>query len=1007
MFKKLIPNSNISKIFFEKICLLKKSGEFYPLFVLTQAIDQYRVNIPEDEYSDYNDEEIINKNNREEDIINIPEKMVELLVKLNNTKDFSEIFGNLNITNDGGILILELTNILNKNYIDDSKQIRTLTECLDTKKTGKITYSAFFTNMSGYIPKYNHSIKLHAKYLMWIVTSNFKGDIKNYLTSKKLDEKRNLELLEFTKLFKSDFLDDEELVKKTFNAKKETVGTNKNKILMKKFIELLLESSELIDSDQTNSKSLNKVNLTKEEIKNKVDKLIKELELSNKTLISVFNANFNEKIINATGNCQIEVMKKILNDNYKLDYEVLMSLVNYFGNINDNLFNICKLVEYLQQNSTNRVDVMDIISKIETKIKKSKIYKCNKFCEKYNLNALKAYSLIEIVMLFPAVFQTTLYETYVIFIEIAKDENNSLSDDYKINLDFLFQKYDIYKLFKDDIKAEAKEGQLDDYTKGIVNTFKSTLTAKPMEVFKKYDKNKNGTLSAEEMLSCISDLVGNKLNDSQKLMILKVADKNNDDNVNYFEFVNFLNSDFSVKNANINVKNVSTNVKDTNTKDSKDTKVVAEVKENKVSMLAIIKDVEEKPKVTTTETTTKKKLIKNKDDDDDDGDEENEVEINTKTTTKNKVLSLKTVDESPSKVAEDENIKVKVLPKTSDKNKTFKSNIPIEKYNIKIADYFVDFEGNIIKTILNSEEAALAKCEEIFESLNNEGEEALFFDKDFGSQPDNATKSKYSLFITGAAPKGQIDASLIEWYRMGEICDGEHPKFTEDGVSSNDVMQGAIGDCWFISALAVLATKDHLLKGQYDEKILDDQIIDSDENIMLSTGTFPPLFHCFRRKGLFCFRFFKDFAWRYVLIDDRLPCKKIRGDEVPKLLYAKCRSENEFWVPLIEKAFAKLHGCYETLVSGFIDDGLVDLTGLVARKIFITQNEMKKRENIEQLWQTIMKYTSNETEVIVNNIGKEIKAKIFTNNNSMMGCSIDAKVVESEVRFIIFFYILI
>ena len=242
---------------------------------------------------------------------------------------------------------------------------------------------------------------------------------------------------------------------------------------------------------------------------------------------------------------------------------------------------------------------------------------------------------------------------------------------------------------------------------------------------------------------------------------------------------------------------------------------------------------------------------------------------------------------------------------------------------------------------------------------------------------------------------------------MGEICDGEHPKFTEDGVSSNDVMQGAIGDCWFISALAVLATKDHLLKGQYDEKILDDQIIDSDENIMLSTGTFPPLFHCFRRKGLFCFRFFKDFAWRYVLIDDRLPCKKIRGDEVPKLLYAKCRSENEFWVPLIEKAFAKLHGCYETLVSGFIDDGLVDLTGLVARKIFITQNEMKKRENIEQLWQTIMKYTSNETEVIVNNIGKEIKAKIFTNNNSMMGCSIDAKVVESEVRFIIFFYILI
>jgi len=37
-------------------------------------------------------------------------------------------------------------------------------------------------------------------------------------------------------------------------------------------------------------------------------------------------------------------------------------------------------------------------------------------------------------------------------------------------------------------------------------------------------------------------------------------------------------------------------------------------------------------------------------------------------------------------------------------------------------------------------------------------------------------------------------------------------------------------------------------------------------------------------------------------------------------------------VPLIEKAYAKLFGCYQALISGFIDDGLADMTGYVCEK---------------------------------------------------------------------------
>jgi hypothetical protein len=38
-------------------------------------------------------------------------------------------------------------------------------------------------------------------------------------------------------------------------------------------------------------------------------------------------------------------------------------------------------------------------------------------------------------------------------------------------------------------------------------------------------------------------------------------------------------------------------------------------------------------------------------------------------------------------------------------------------------------------------------------------------------------------------------------------------------------------------------------------------------------------------------------------------------------------AENEFWVPLVEKAYAKLHGSYDAINAGKITDALVDLTG--------------------------------------------------------------------------------
>ena len=200
-------------------------------------------------------------------------------------------------------------------------------------------------------------------------------------------------------------------------------------------------------------------------------------------------------------------------------------------------------------------------------------------------------------------------------------------------------------------------------------------------------------------------------------------------------------------------------------------------------------------------------------------------------------------------------------------------------YSINNQDYF-QRNNQTIMTILNSEDAAIKKCEELFSQIP-EGDK--WIDTDFGSQKNNPKMNKESLYGKDPIPIGGLRDTNIEWYPLSDISDCA--QFFSDGVESNDVIQGCLGDCWFISALSVLATKDFLLRGEFNEEILEDKIIDSEEKTMLSTGVYPPIFHSFRKKGIFCFRFFKNFKWRYVLVDNRLPCGKIYNDNKLRFYY--------------------------------------------------------------------------------------------------------------------------
>lgn len=48
------------------------------------------------------------------------------------------------------------------------------------------------------------------------------------------------------------------------------------------------------------------------------------------------------------------------------------------------------------------------------------------------------------------------------------------------------------------------------------------------------------------------------------------------------------------------------------------------------------------------------------------------------------------------------------------------------------------------------------------------------------------------------------------------------------------------------------------------------------------------------------------------------------------LYFAKSGTAGETWVPLTEKAYAKLHGNYSSLISGHVCEAIEDLTGYVS-----------------------------------------------------------------------------
>lgn len=90
--------------------------------------------------------------------------------------------------------------------------------------------------------------------------------------------------------------------------------------------------------------------------------------------------------------------------------------------------------------------------------------------------------------------------------------------------------------------------------------------------------------------------------------------------------------------------------------------------------------------------------------------------------------------------------------------------------------------------------------------------------------------------------------------------------------------------------------------------------------------------------------------WTPVLLDDYFPCFPLG-----ELMFSKT-NENDFWLPFLEKAFAKLNQSYVEIIHLSLADALIDLTGCPLKKISLNPKLNNNEQSAEKIWNQLKKY---------------------------------------------------
>jgi calpain-15 len=104
------------------------------------------------------------------------------------------------------------------------------------------------------------------------------------------------------------------------------------------------------------------------------------------------------------------------------------------------------------------------------------------------------------------------------------------------------------------------------------------------------------------------------------------------------------------------------------------------------------------------------------------------------------------------------------------------------------------------------------------------------------------------------------------------------------------------------------------------------------------------------RVGIYRVKLCKNGFWQTITLDDNFPCYVHGGP-----IYSR-NHDNELWVLLLEKAFAKSFGSYDSLRYGWCYEAMIDLTGAPFRTIRLLDEDILKDIASGALWSAIKNY---------------------------------------------------
>lgn len=276
-----------------------------------------------------------------------------------------------------------------------------------------------------------------------------------------------------------------------------------------------------------------------------------------------------------------------------------------------------------------------------------------------------------------------------------------------------------------------------------------------------------------------------------------------------------------------------------------------------------------------------------------------------------------------------------------------------------------------------------------------------------------------------------FQAERMHWYRLGNHTG--HVVVNSSGFSANDLCQGRVGDCWFLSALAVVANRPDLIlklfgNGQFTQlndygicqvklfldgywktvvvdnffpcivdgngemelqyaiqaSLGDTKPLASFEPTMMKDNKYNQSMNNYTRKAPPTLtHLMSSSKYNPNILPDQ--CREVLRDtqcfleqdilrKVPNVLYetrkvaiqsesiqrqptsndlaySKAKS-NQLWVPILEKAYAKSHGCYQAISGGHIAEAFLDLTGAPTLVYHFDSPDFHGRS----FWEDLMKF---------------------------------------------------